>query len=62
MTKNLIGKNIAGHPVAHTVGAIIFENRFEGIAQPKMHQFEKYLCLSCRGGHDNSETFPTYSN
>ena len=32
--------------VSATVGSIIFENRFEGIAQPRIHQFEKSLCLS----------------
>ena len=29
-----------------TIDAIIFENRFEGIAQPRMHHFEKSLFLS----------------
>ena len=37
-----------------TVGAIIYENRFEGITQPRMHQFEKSLCPSSRGDLDNS--------
>ena len=32
--------------ILSTVDAIIFENRFEGIAQPRMHHFEKSLCLS----------------